>query len=144
MKTIEQVVEEWKTDCYIDKSSLDAESLKTYELHSKYTNYLIIFQSELRKTISKINIEEKERSEFYRGIGSKNKIDGKSCYDIKVPKTDLPLYLKADEIINNLTSKKQELEASIEVVKEIIKMINNRGFAIKNSIEWARFQNGLN
>jgi hypothetical protein len=52
-------------------------------------------------------------------------------------------YIEADEQLSKISLKIKYYDTLLSFLEEIIKSLNNRGFAIKNAIDWMRFQNGM-
>ena len=52
-------------------------------------------------------------------------------------------YLDADEKLSNCSLKIDYYETMLVYLESILKMISNRTFQIKNSIEFMRFNSGL-
>ena len=133
----------WKEDSDINIDDLHNESLKVPLLHSKY--YEIYNNVTLLRKQSLINYKVKklERSNFYSG-----KADPEIYKDEPFPykirdKESLSRYLDADEYLNKVLLKIDYYDTILKYLEEIIKMISNRTYQIKNSIEFLRFQAGM-
>ena len=61
----------------------------------------------------------------------------------KVLKNDLAMYISSDEEIIELMDKIGYLEIVIKYIDGVIKSIDNRGWDIKNAIEWKKFEAGM-
>jgi hypothetical protein len=57
-------------------------------------------------------------------------------------KSDIPMHLEADQDIINMTLKIAYQKEKITLLESIIKNITDRGYMIKNYIDWQRFTNG--
>jgi hypothetical protein len=64
-------------------------------------------------------------------------------FALKLLKQDLPIYLDADRDLININLQIGMQEEKVEVLDSILKTIANRGYAIKNYIDWKKFENGL-
>ena len=64
-------------------------------------------------------------------------------FDLKVLKTDLAMYITSDEEVIELMNKIGYLEIVIKYIDGVIKSIDNRGWDIKNAIEWKKFEAGM-
>jgi hypothetical protein len=141
---IEQIVDEWTIDTQIDQTDLSTESLKIPKLHNKYIKILYNEKLRLRKLDTELKTLKREKYEFYTQ-GPSKETEEKGW---KLPprgmilKTDIPMYLDSDDDIINLTLKIGYSKEKIELLEEIIKSINNRGFNIKAAIDWHRFTMG--
>ena len=58
-------------------------------------------------------------------------------------KNDLAMYISSDEEIIELMDKIGYLEIVIKYIDGVIKSIDNRGWDIKNAIEWKKFEAGM-
>ena len=144
MKT-EDIITLWEHDSIIDSTELGIESLKIPQLHNKY--YKIFIQERkqyfgLENELKRLN---KVKHEYYLGVLSDEEMKANEWepQPLKILRQDIPTYLEADEDLSRLKSRIRIQEAKIEMLESIIKAIVNRGFLIKNSIEWAKFQQGL-
>ena len=52
--------------------------------------------------------------------------------------------MDADERLNKVDLKIRYYDVMLKFLEEVIKIISNRTFQIKNAIEWHRFQAGFN
>jgi len=62
--------------------------------------------------------------------------------DLKILRQDIDKYLDADSELQKSKQKVKYLEVVIDYLDRTVKQINNRGFLIKNSIDWRKFTNG--
>ena len=81
----------------------------------------------------------------YQGLLSNEELEerGWDIQPLKILKADIPVYIESDEDLQLIKNKIQLTEDKIEILENIIKTLNNRGYLIKNAIEWSKFQNGL-
>lgn len=138
---VEYILKEWEKDSKLDKANLDIEALKVPELHHKYSKMLMFNKETIRKVEERLDLLERDKSEYYLGTA---RGENKECYDLKLPKADLPKYLKSDKDILPLKTKLKELKDIDELLSDIISNINSRSFLIREVISWLRFTNGLN
>lgn len=141
----DEIVAMWEKDSVVDSTELGAEALKIPQLHSKYMKILYHTKS----LITKLNYDYKSlhriKYEYYSGILPEEdlKQHGWEPQPLKILKSDIPMYLDSDRDLQNIKTKIQAMEDRLYILENIIKTVNNRGFLIKNAIEWARFQHGL-
>ena len=57
-------------------------------------------------------------------------------------KSDIPMHIEADSDIIDLTLKIAYQKEKISLLESIIKNISERGYIVKNYIDWQRFTNG--
>ena len=141
---IEQILDEWQQDATMDPTDIGKESIKTAKLHHKYLQMLIEERLVMKKVKSKHRRLYKEKWEYYLGLMSQEQLQerGWEPMMLKVLKQDVDTYIEADEQMADLQLKLEYHEEKIEALESIIKTINNRGFQIKNFIDWERFKTG--
>ena len=136
------IQEMWKEDAKIDPDDLHNESLKIPELHAKYyeifTNLLLLKKNceENKKRI------RHEKYEYYTGKAEaetyiQNPLD-KKVRD----KEHLQSCLNADTDVSKINIKIEIYEVSLAFLQDIIKMLHNRSFQIKNSIDSQKYISG--
>ena len=125
-----------------DFIDLDGESLKTPILYGKYLKFytdMMIELNEWTELYDKVYLERwkyyqgKQKSEYYAKYGPFNEI---------VTKTDLELYLKADDLLCLIRSILVVMKQHVAFLEKITKEISNRGFHIKTAVDWRKFQSG--
>jgi hypothetical protein len=142
--TLDEIFDLWSDDTQIDRTELGNAALELAKLHHKY--YRIFSQERL--TYKKLEADMKQlkldKYEFY--------VDGPTEDHIakgwKLPpkgrilKSDANQYVDADSDIIAHNLKLAYQQEKLELLADIIKTINNRGFHIKSAIEWERFKVG--
>tara|TARA_Y100001937_G_scaffold96031_1_gene130497 strand:- start:543 stop:971 length:429 start_codon:yes stop_codon:yes gene_type:complete len=139
--TLEELQSQADKDLVIDDTELDTESLKTPILHNKYLQYYNKFNLLLKKSQWEEKTLQREKWEYYTGKSDPSVYKAKP-FDLKVLKNDVHIYINADEDIQKIQAKIIYQEAIVNYLEQILRMINNRSFTIKNAIEWRRFTSG--
>ena len=129
-------------DLRVDDEHLDTESLKNQEIKAKYLEHKSKFELLLFKAKGDYKRLYREKWEYYGGKADA-KIYATKPFDLKVLKTDLGVYISADEEIIDAENKIGYLETVVDYIKGVIKSIDNRGWDIKNAIEWKKFEAGV-
>ena len=129
-------------DLRVDDEHLDTESLKNQEIKAKYLEHKSKFELLLFKAKGDYKRLYREKWEYYGGKADA-KIYATKPFDLKVLKTDLGVYISADEEIVNAENKIGYLETVVDYIKGVIKSVDNRGWDIKNAIEWKKFEAGV-
>ena len=147
MIRLEDVLAMWKKDSEIDEMNLDAASIQSAKLHSKYLELLSITKLQLRRREMEFKVLLKNKWLHYHGKLSKAEIDQLGwSYDplngLKVLKGDMNYFFDSDKDIQDLQAKIEYLKALIETLDEIMQNIKWRHQNIKNIIEWRRFTSG--
>ena len=141
---LDEIMEMWSEDCNVNRLELGEESLKLPKLHSKY---LRVFTEE-RLLLKRLNEEKKEmillKNDYYRGIMPEEDLraNGWEPFRLNVLKTDIPMYLEADQDYIKLNLRIAVQQEKVDALESIIRSINNRGFGIKNAIEFEKFKVG--
>jgi len=139
---LELIQEMWSKDSVIDPDNLHHESLKIPQLHAKYYeiyNNIILLKTKAEK--QRKNIRH-ERYEYYSG-----KADPEVYVENPFPKKirdkdTLQKYLDADEKLSDISLKIDYYETLINYLQDILKVIVNRTYQIKNAVEFMKFQSG--
>ena len=129
-------------DLRVDDEHLDTESLKNQEIKAKYLDHKSKFELLLFKAKGDYKRLYREKWEYYGGKADA-KIYASKPFDLKVLKTDLGVYISADEEIIDAENKIGYLETVVDYIKGVIKSVDNRGWDNKNAIEWKKFEAGL-
>ena len=140
----EEIQKLWSGDCEIDETELSQESVKIPQLHNKY---LILFHDErLRLRTMKFDHSKllKVKREYYSGRMDETELEAYDWepFQYKLLKADVQEYIDAaDDIIEG--KKKISLqEEKVDYLEAIVKGLSNRGYLIKNAIDWKRFTEG--
>jgi|TARA_B100001094_G_scaffold323183_1_gene373599 hypothetical protein len=139
--TLEELQAEADKDLVIDDTELDTESLKTPILHNKYLQYYNKFNLLLKKSQWEERTLNREKWEYYTGKSDPSVYKEKP-FDLKVLKADVHIYINSDDDLQKIQAKVVYQEAIVNYLEQILRIINNRSFTIKNAIEWRRFTSG--
>lgn len=141
---LDEIIEMWQEDAVIDDIELDREALNVPILHGKY---LKIYYHEKLK-LKKIKIQQKTLNktlaEYYRGdLNHPDDLEeiGRDPWEKHVLKSDISQYIEGDQEMINLITRMVYQEQVVSLLEDIMKSINNRGFQIKNAIDWRKLTN---
>ena len=141
---LETIQEMWQKDSVINPDNLHDESLKIPQLHSKYYtlyNTISLLRERARETYNKVRLE---RYNYYSGKAPAE-VYVEEPFPYKVRDKDaLQRHLDADKKLNEIDLKVRYYNVMLKFLEDIIKMISNRSFQIKNSIEFMKFTSGYN
>ena len=145
--TLEQVLEEWKTDSKIPRNDLAETSRQTPSLHSKYLTYLSQAKLRLRKTEMDQKALLKKKWLYYNGKMSQEELlatgwDLDPLNGLKIMKGEMDYYYDADTEIQESELKIQYLKTLIDTLNEIVNNLNWRHQTIGNIIKWKVFEAG--
>jgi len=133
----------WKKDSEINIDDLHNESLKIASLHSKY--YELYNNTSLLRKRAELQYKNKklERYNFYAGKADPE-VYKEEPFPYKVrDKEGMQRHIEADEKLSEIFMKIEYYDTILKYLEEIIKMISNRTYQIKNSIDFLRFQSGM-
>jgi hypothetical protein len=135
----------WETDAAIDPSELDAAARNVPLLHAKWWRH---YTTE-RLRYKKLDLEFKSlyllRYEYWNGRLDEDtrKAQGWDIQPLKVLTPQLPTYLDADPVLQELQKRKAVCEETLRFLEDVIKQINGRGYHIKNAIDFLKFKMGV-
>ena len=140
---LDKIQEMWETDSNMDMDNLHDESIKIPQLHQKYyTLYTTIklLRAKSLDTLSKIRLE---RYNYYSGKApAEAYVEEPFPYKVR-DKESMTMHLNADDKLATIKLKVEYYDTMIEYLEDILKMIHNRGYQIKNSVDFLRFQAGM-
>ena len=141
---LEQIRKMAQEDIPMDKTELDIESMKTPQLHNKY---LVLFTDEkliLTKLNSELKILERNKWLYYTGKMSQEQLEEHDWepFDLNILKTDIDRFMQADNDIITLSNKVALQKEKVNYLENVIKIINNRQWSIRSTIDWLKFTNG--
>ena len=139
--TLEELQDLAEKDLKINDTELDLESLKTPQLHNKYLKHLNKFKLLLNKSQIDYYTLKKEKWEYYTGKAPQQ-VYAEKPFNLKILKTDIDKYMDADPELVKLKQKVEYIQTVIDFLDRTIKQISNRGFQIKNAIDWRKFTSG--
>ena len=141
---LEQIQEMWEKDSKIDPDNLHDESLKIPQLHSKYYtlyNTITLLRERAREQYSKVRLE---RYNYYTGKApAEAYVEEPFPYKVR-EKDAIQRHLEADDKMNKVDMKIKYYDIMLKFLEEIIRVVSNRTYQIKNAIEWNKFQAGYN
>jgi hypothetical protein len=140
--TLDELKLQVQRDLKVDNEHLDTESLKNQEIKANYLDHKSRYELLLYKAKGDYKRMYREKWEYYGGKADA-KIYATKPFDLKVLKTDLAVYITSDEDIINAENKVGYLETVVDYIKGVIKSVDNRGWDIKNAIEWRKFEAGV-
>ena len=140
--TLDELKLEVQADLKVDDEHLDTESLKNQEIKAKYLDVKSKYELLLYRAKGEYKRIYRDKWEYYGGKADA-KVYVSKPFDIKVLKTDLSVYITSDEDVINAENKIGYLETVVDYIKGVIKSVDNRGWDIKNAIEWKKFEAGV-
>lgn len=147
MKTLEEVLEAWETDCQIPRNDLAETSRITPALHAKYLGVLSNTKLRLKKAEMDQKTLLKDKWLYYNGKMDQEEIDARGwAYDplegLKVLKGDMDYYYDSDKEIQESELKIEYLKAMLNTLTDIVDALKWRHQTIGNIIKWKVFESG--
>lgn len=141
---VEEIISLWDCDCKIDETELGDESTKIPVLHNKYMKIFMAERVQLLKMKSQLKKLKAKLISYYNGELDQDELEefGREQFYKKVLKNEIEIYVESDDDFIELNIKVALQQEKVDYVEQIIRSINNRGFQIKNAIEWMRFTTG--
>ena len=139
--TLEELQEQADKDLKINDTELDLESLKTPQLHNQYLKHLTKYKLMLSRAETEYSIMKKDKWEYYTGKADAS-VYAEKPFDLKILRTDIDKYLDSDIDLQKQKQKVDYLNTTVDFLDKTIRLISNRGFTIKNAIDWRKFTSG--
>ena len=127
----------------IDDSELDRESLRTPYLFNKYLKFLVTVSIAYKNVEENYNKMRLEKYHYYTGKADPE-VYKNEPFDLKVMKTDVHMYLDADDDLSKMRKSMEYSRQRVEYVEKTLKNIQDRNWNIKNAIDWRKFKEGAN
>ena len=140
--TFDELQQLAEKDLKINDTELDLESLKTPQLHNKYMKFHNQYTNLLKKAEQELARLTRDKWEYYTGKADPSVYQQKP-FNIKLLKPDVDKYLKSDDELMKLEQKVTYIQSVVDYLDRTIKIISNRGFQIKNAIDWRKFTSGV-
>ena len=138
----EKIVGMWSEDCHIDSTELAREDLNTPVVHNKYLKIFSVERIALFKLKAKVKQTKRMLMEYYSGdLNDPETLDdiNRDPWLKKVLKGDLDTYIDSDSEMIAILLQLALQEEKVDYLEAVIKSINNRGWQIRNAIEWNKF-----
>ena len=139
--TLEEIQTMADKDLKINDVELDLESLKTPQLHNKYSKYHSKYKNLLKVAEQDLARITREKWEYYTGKADPD-IYKEKPFDLKILKADVHIYMDSDDELQKADQKVAYLKQVVNYLEQVLRSINNRTFLIKNAIEWKKFTSG--
>ena len=134
----------WEQDSKMDKTELGDESLKIPLLHHKYYKLFVEEGLLLKKLEQDYKSMYKLKYEYYMGVLDQETLTEMNWEpnSLKILKQDLSIYTDADQDLQRIQAKIDIQKQKLSFLESAIKAVSNRGYLIKNAIDWNRFKVG--
>ena len=143
MIDLETLQKMWREDAVIDIDNLHTESLKIPTLHSRYFDlYNNIMLLRKRAEQQRKNIRH-ERYEYYSGKADPE-VYVRDPFPKKIRDKDtMNKYLDSDKKLSDVSLKIEYYDTMLRFIEDVLKMLHQRNYQIKNAIDYQKFMSGL-
>ena len=143
--TFEELQAQIEKDLSFDETQLDTESLRIPQLHNKYLKHLYSEKLMLKKLRNDMSEMSRLKHEYYTGKMDEAALKerGWEPFQLRVLRNDIDMYLDADKDIIKLRGRIQLQEERVDYIEAVVKGIANRGWVIRNAIDWKKFLGGV-
>ena len=140
---LEKIQEMWEADSHMDMDNLHDESVKIPQLHQKYYTLYTTIKLLRTKSLDSLSKMRLERYNYYSGKApAEVYVEEPFPYKVR-DKESMTMHLNADDKLAKIKLKVEYYEVMIDYLEDILKMIHNRGYQIKNSVDFLKFQAGM-
>ena len=141
---LEEIQDMWSKDREIDYTELGTESIKIPQIHDKYLKIYTDERIRLKGLEFELNKVIRAKTDYYSGRMTEEDLEkrGWEPFLNRLLKNEIGGYIESDDDVIKIKQKIIVLQEKINYLDSIIKMINNRGFQIKNALDWLKFSHG--
>jgi len=138
---LEDIMNEAEKYLQIDETNLAKESLETPKMYGRLlrirTNESMLLQR-YRFQLKKLY---QDKRDYYLGRADPEVYKAKP-FDLKILKSEVDSYIEADDEIRDLTLKIEIQTEKLNYLDNVLKQVANRGFMIRNALEFQKMMNG--
>lgn len=142
---IDQIKAQAELDTIIDTNHLDEEASKIPQIHNKYLCILMDEKLLLEKYESNLKILRRDKWLYYSGKMSQDELKKKGWepFDLNILKQDLDRFIDSDIEVITLSNKIFLQKEKVNYIESVAKIISNKIWNIRSSIEWIKFTQGI-
>ena len=146
MMHLDELKAAWAVDCIIDSEKLDESSIRTANIQQKYMDIIADYKIKHFKLEKQYLHMKGQRSRYYMGQMTRMELAdlGWEQYQYKTPlKSELDRLLETDQILLDIKDKQSYIKFCFEYTEEVLKSLRERGWQIRNAIDWRKFEAGV-
>lgn len=142
---IDQIKAQAELDTTIDTNHLEEESARIPQIHNKYLCMLMDEKLILERLDSHLKILRRDKWLYYTGKLSQEELDAKGWepFDLNILKQDVDRFIESDSDIITLSNKVFLQKEKVNYIESVAKIIANKIWNIRSSIEWIKFTQGV-
>ena len=133
-----------EVDTLIDANHLDDEASRVPQIHNKYLCILMDEKIILESLDSKLKILRRDKWLYYSGKLSEAELKRKGWepFELNILKQDIDRFIDSDLDIINCGTKVFLQKEKVNYVESVVKLISNKIWNIRASIDWIKFTQG--
>jgi hypothetical protein len=141
---LDEIREQWETDCSIDDLNPDRSSAVSPNLHAKYLGALMTYKLKLTTNHFEMSQLRAKKAKYFRGEMTREELEenGWEQWQYKTLKSEIESLMDADVDIQTVTARVDYLKTVIYYLESVLGEIRTRSFHVKNIIEWQKFRAG--
>jgi hypothetical protein len=140
---LEEIIKQWDKDSVIDQTEPGKEIIRIPILQNKYNKYLTLHALSGRKVAIEFDKLKKLKWEYYSGKLDEEQLTSLGWEPFRfILKTDINIYLDADDDLNKLRRKKFYHEKAADFCENVMKELNSRTFQLRAFMDWEKFIQG--
>ena len=142
--SLEDIQNEWEKNSKIDYSNLGTESIRIPVIHDKYLKIFIDERIRLKGMEFELSKLVRSKTNYYKGEMTEDELDkrGWEQFQGRLLKNEISNYIETDDDYIKIKQNIVVQQEKINYLDSIIKQLNNRGFQIKNALDWLKFSRG--
>jgi hypothetical protein len=142
LNDIKKMVED---DVLIDNTSLDHEASVVPQQHNKYLCILSDEKLVLAKFETDLNVLKRNKWLYYSGKLSEEQLHnlGWEPFELALIRQDLDKFIDSDKDVIQLELKVTMQKEKVNYLESVVKIISNKIWSIRASIEWIKFTQGV-
>ena len=143
---LEDIQELWNRDREIDYTELGTESIRIPQIHDKYLKIYTDERIKLRGLEFELSKLVRAKTDWYAGRMSQEELEERGWDQFlgRLLKNEISNYIDSDNDVIKIKQHIAILQEKNNYLDSIIKMVSNRGFQIKNALDWLKFSHGTN
>ena len=142
--SLENIQNEWEKNSKIDYSNLGTESIRIPVIHDKYLKIFIDERIRLKGMEFELSKLVRSKTNYYKGEMDEDELEkrGWEQFQGRLLKNEISNYIETDDDYIKIKQNIVVQQEKINYLDSIIKQLNNRGFQIKNALDWLKFSRG--
>ena len=141
--SLEDIQDDWEKNSKIDYSNLGTESIRIPVIHDKYLKIFIDERIRLKGMEFELSKLVRSKTNYYKGEMTEDELEerGLEQFQGRLLKNEISNYIETDDDYIKIKQNIVVQQEKTNYLDSIIKQLNNRGFQIKNAIDWLKYSN---